>query len=359
MLSLEGIIPRSRGALVALAILYSMLFQITHAFRKVTGKDKPMPLSWEPHLTVWATLTVPCTKMAGPTRVLPTRKEIPTLCQCSIQERMDLWYFGDPDNPIAYKNNPGGATREENSDKMGTGEALTNWVLRFENAGVAPRQVCPSMTPEPEGGFDGDKYDTRPGSYYCIDSSHGYCDRRSGACWCYTGYTGIDCGTCRPTHHEVDTVTVSTYGGENVTASVCVPKIACPNDCSGAGVCDYSTGTCKCEEYRYGDDCSTPICRKFHEFCTVCSAEKCLECIEKHYVDPSTGGCASCAQKHDPRCFRCDENKCLQCADPMLSSLSSDQASAPRIQIYPLKKIRVSFRKSSRLVRKIQGILMK
>ena len=106
-----------------------------------------------------------------------------------------------------------------------------------------------------------------------------------------------------------------------MTASVCVPKIACPNDCSGAGVCDYSTGTCKCEEYRYGDDCSTPICRKFHEFCTVCSAEKCLECIEKHYVDPSTGGCASCAQKHDPRCFRCDENKCLQCADPMLSSV--------------------------------------
>ena len=40
------------------------------------------------------------------------------------------------------------------------------------------------------------------GMYYCTHKEAGYCDRRSGACFCYNGYSGMDCAKCHHTHYE-------------------------------------------------------------------------------------------------------------------------------------------------------------
>ena len=40
------------------------------------------------------------------------------------------------------------------------------------------------------------------GYYYCTHAEAGYCDRRSGTCFCYEGYQGLDCADCRPTHYR-------------------------------------------------------------------------------------------------------------------------------------------------------------
>ena len=74
------------------------------------------------------------------------------------------------------------------------------------------------------------------GKYYCLGKEHGYCDRRSGTCFCSVGYQGLECGDCTPTHFKI--------------GARCVPKKACPGDCSGAGTCDHRSGTCTCEPHR-------------------------------------------------------------------------------------------------------------
>ena len=91
------------------------------------------------------------------------------------------------------------------------------------------------------------------GHYYCAHTLAGYCDRRSGTCFCYNGYQGTGCGECRPTHFRQE--------------PLCLPKKLCPQDCSGSGVCDYSTGTCTCDEYSTGVDCSI---RTFSCACVRC-----------------------------------------------------------------------------------------
>lgn len=85
------------------------------------------------------------------------------------------------------------------------------------------------------------------GHYYCTTPEAGYCDRRSGACFCFNGYEGIQCESCRPTHFQ--------------NGTQCIPKVLCPQDCSGAGVCDYATGKCTCDKYAIGVDCSLGTCR--------------------------------------------------------------------------------------------------
>jgi hypothetical protein len=88
------------------------------------------------------------------------------------------------------------------------------------------------------------------GHYYCTHEGAGYCDRRSGACFCFNGYQGLDCADCRPTHYK--------------DGVLCKPKTLCPQDCSGSGRCDYSTGTCVCDEYSTGVDCSIRTCPLAH-----------------------------------------------------------------------------------------------
>jgi hypothetical protein len=105
-------------------------------------------------------------------------------------------YYGEPSDPRRYPVNPGNPL---SPDKP----------LRF--TGVNGRQNCPGMI----GPLDG--------MYYCTDKAFGYCDRRSGACFCGGGYTGLDCSACRPTHY------ISYTGGS--TGYSCVQKKRCPNDC--------------------------------------------------------------------------------------------------------------------------------
>lgn len=52
------------------------------------------------------------------------------------------------------------------------------------------------------------------GMYYCLGKEHGYCDRRSGTCFCNVGYQGISCQDCSSTHYE--------QGG------LCYPKLVWP-----------------------------------------------------------------------------------------------------------------------------------
>lgn len=194
----------------------------------------------------------------------------------------------DPDNPRRYRVNEG------NPFSL----AQPN-IFR----GVLPRQDCPNMI----GPFE-------HGVYYCTSKEAGYCDRRSGACFCSKGYQGKDCSICRSTHMR------------NTTTGTCDPKVICPNDCSGAGSCDTATGMCTCRKNRRGIDCSLKYCRLLHRWCTNCNEELCQTCEQGYFVDIQgiyggiKGTCKPCTV-HDPRCIECDAQSCLTCADPLLSSV--------------------------------------
>lgn len=80
----------------------------------------------------------------------------------------------------------------------------------------------------------------------------------------------------------------------------------CPNDCSGAGTCNFSNGTCSCLAHRVGDDCSSPYCSAmFDSRCVECTFDECTSCVSGFYVDDEGGSseCLSCT-RHDPRCTR-------------------------------------------------------
>jgi hypothetical protein len=82
---------------------------------------------------------------------------------------------------------------------------------------TGPVQSCPSMV----GPFDG-------GAYFCTSREHGVCDVRLGVCDCRAGYSGVACEQCRPDYFAMP---------NNVGSISCYPKVLCPLDCSGAGVC--------------------------------------------------------------------------------------------------------------------------
>ncbi len=149
------------------------------------------------------------------------------------------------------------------------------------------------------------------GKYYCQAKENGYCDRRSGTCFCNHGYKGDSCNECAPSHF--------------LLGSLCYPKKSCPSDCSGAGECNYLTGICKCYEYREGLDCSKKLCTKYHEYCTHCNnVDGCLSCIQGYYVDQTSGSivnsCKPCT-RFDPRCRECNSTACLSCSDLLLTSI--------------------------------------
>lgn len=177
--------------------------------------------------------------------------------------------------------------------------------------GVSPRQICPGMV----GPFS-------DGNYYCTAREYGYCDRRSGACFCNVGYKGIDCSECQPTHFMID-------GG-------CFPKKLCPNECSSAGECDYWTGRCTCLPHRAGDDCSIRLCTRFSPLCQACTDTECLLCKGGYYLTGNASTVCSSCYDFDPRCAGCTlEDGCTVCADPILTSVrrSGYRASDPRLPL--------------------------
>ncbi|GMV43883.1 MAG: hypothetical protein AMXMBFR64_55990 [Myxococcales bacterium] len=62
-------------------------------------------------------------------------------------------------------------------------------------------------------------------------SGHGTCNTSTGVCTCTGGYTGSNCGTA--------------------------PVVSCPNNCSGHGTCNTSTGVCTCTGGYTGSNCGT------------------------------------------------------------------------------------------------------
>ena len=97
----------------------------------------------------------------------------------------------------------------------GAFESLAQELLYESNN---PRQACPGMV----GPFS-------DGNFYCTAREYGYCDKRSGACFCNKGYSGLDCSECSGSHFRVGTL--------------CLPKTLCIDDCNGAGECNFYDGT--------------------------------------------------------------------------------------------------------------------
>lgn len=183
--------------------------------------------------------------------------------------------------------------------------------LLYEGDGGESHQQCPGMV----GPFS-------DGNFYCTAREYGYCDRRSGACFCSLGYTGIDCSNCASTHFMV--------------GITCYPKKLCPNDCSGAGSCNYWDGVCTCFPHRTGYDCGVKLCSLHDDLCETCTDEECLSCKGGYYIaSNSTRICRSCYD-FDPRCAGCTEQlRCTVCADPILTSVrrSGYRRSDPRLPL--------------------------
>ena len=143
---------------------------------------------------------------------------------------------------------------------------------------------------------------------------------------CAPGVFGPDCSGCDPLHLR--------DGGKE--DGPCVPRLPCPDGCSGAGECDELTGRCECAAHRAGDSCAETRCSVYHRFCVRCDGDGCLECEEGFGVVPSAapaaegggGQCRPCWEV-DPRCRSCgveggegEEQRmvCTSCVDLLLLS---------------------------------------
>lgn len=204
-------------------------------------------------------------------------------------------YYGDPKNYQRERINEGA---------FGTSDQE----LIYE--GVAPRQSCPGMV----GPFS-------DGNYYCSAREFGYCDRRSGTCFCNAGYQGVDCTECRDSHYKI--------------GPHCFPKKLCPDDCNKAGECNYNNGTCTCQPHRTGPSCNTLLCSIHSNLCLTCTETQCLKCAGGYYLTGDTRVCSSCYD-FDPRCAGCiKEQGCTQCADSVLTSVRRSGYRSSGMSFFP------------------------
>ena len=261
-------------------------------------------------------------------------------------------YYGDPTTP--------------RRTRVNAGAPFTPSLAYPRFVGVNPRRSCPRMTEMKEDAV-----------YYCRGQEFGYCDRRSGTCFCNNGYGGEGCDKCSATHYE------HIVNGE----PMCFPRSKCPNDCSGGGSCEQineltrTKAYCKCERHRVGVDCGTSFSEYLDRRCYESTRTDDNEYIIESSIDESTGletfnvippepqgTCERCVEgfylfvhtndendldlrqriseksngvisvngpfcedgkprccrpcsDHDPRCASCDQNGCRTCADPVLTSV--------------------------------------
>mmetsp|Transcript_23801 Transcript_23801/g.35130 ORF Transcript_23801/g.35130 Transcript_23801/m.35130 type:complete len:1928 (-) Transcript_23801:1096-6879(-) len=235
----------------------------------------------------------------------------------------------DPFSPYET-GNVGNTNDPEIPQRERTNPGYIETLRQMITVGKNRLQSCPGMVgpiPTTTTETSGEEH------YYCLGKEYGYCDRRTGTCFCNTGYTGLSCNECAPTHIRV---------GE-----LCYPSKRCPNDCSYNGFCDRLTGRCECSIYRSGLDCSELKCSLYHEFCIGCKEyheeeqEKqigeveegdfnnnidgiCVQCAQGYTVNasaPPGQQCISCHQTFDPRCMECNTTSCLSCVDLLLTSV--------------------------------------
>jgi hypothetical protein len=217
----------------------------------------------------------------------------------------------NPREEVEYKQNHGGASFKLDNKFLGrrldsfiglssrNNQGYDLFMEHFHDVSKSRLQVCPDMVGPLEDG-----------KFYCTSKYHGYCDRRSGTCFCNKGYSGQNCKECDPLHIDI--------------GDLCYEKKFCPNDCSGAGTCDYLSGICKCNIFRDGADCSQFVCEKYDQYCTQCNKDKCLQCIDGYSVNEEGflgHQCEPCS-RFDPRCNECNSHECLGCIDLLLLSIS-------------------------------------
>jgi hypothetical protein len=174
----------------------------------------------------------------------------------------------------------------------GINQGYDLFMENFHSVSKNRLQVCPDMVGPLEDG-----------KFYCTSKFHGYCDRRSGTCFCNKGYSGHNCKECDPLHIEI--------------GDLCYEKKFCPNDCSNAGKCNYFTGICTCNSFRDGSDCSQFVCEKYDQYCTECNGNECIQCIDGYSVNKEGilgHQCEPCS-RFDPRCNTCNSHECLGCID--------------------------------------------
>ena len=123
-------------------------------------------------------------------------------------------------------------------------------------------------------------------------SNKGICDRKSGECACFANYEGIACertvcpnkcsdaGVCFTQERladEASSLYTTPWDADKHVGCVCdigrrgpdCSLVECPSgpdvmkgsgneagrDCSGRGLCDYTSGTCNCFHGYYGTKC--------------------------------------------------------------------------------------------------------
>lgn len=214
-------------------------------------------------------------------QIIAPGSDLPNMSYPLPYQRQFVGYYGDPSNFQRERINEGAFLTSDQE-------------IQYE--GVSPRQACPGMV----GPFS-------DGNYYCSAREFGYCDRRSGTCFCNTGYQGIDCTGCQNTHFKI--------------GPHCFPKKLCPNDCNGAGVCNFNNGTCSCFPNRAGESCEILRCSRRSSLCISCTDTICLQCSPGYYLTGDSRVCSTCYD-FDPRCAGCIKGVgCTSCADSTLTSV--------------------------------------